>query len=112
MLPSNLRLSIIEFRRNKNPLIVSKNPIFDLLIKKGDHNESTRFAFMIPKKLDKRPTKRNRTKRIIEEGVRYYSSGIKKGWWVILKAKKIFLKEKSSDVYPFINQILKKSNLS
>ena len=50
-----------------------------------NNNDSSRFAVIVPKKLDKRSTRRNLTRRLVFEVVRGLYSRVKPGELVLIK---------------------------
>lgn len=81
------------------------------MVAKKKEDRPTRFAFIIPKKIDKRTTKRNRTHRLLATAVRQLLPNVKNGYEVMIIAKKVSEKEKLEDIKPSIKEILKKAEI-
>lgn len=62
--------------------------LFTLFIVKQEQPALTRLTIIVPKKIDKRSSQRNRIKRLIREAVRDKLTKLKKGYDIIILAKK------------------------
>lgn len=91
MLPKNLRIKIGEFNRNPQRYSRIIFESFDLVIKKSPMG--AKFAFSVPKAVDKRSSKRNFTKRVFEQLILKEKDNYKKAIQVLIRAKEIINKE-------------------
>lgn len=82
-----------------------------LVANRDDNSEPTRFAVVVSKKLDKRATRRNRTKRLLREALRMLLPQFLPGYDVVMYAKKIFWEEKVSDIWSEVEKLLKRAGL-
>lgn len=88
------------------------SPLATLLVGKGsDVSSPPRFAVVVTKKLDKRATRRNRTRRLFHEVIRQLLPNINQGFNCVIYAKKILWEEKAEDIKPEIKHLLKKIGL-
>lgn len=53
----------------------------------------SRFAFVVPKSVDKRAVARNRVRRLVREAVRLAIPNVAAGWDVVVLVKKVFADE-------------------
>lgn len=105
MLPRRFRLNVNEFRLQTGPQLKKTTPHIDLFLKKKEAQNS-HFAFVVPKKLNKRTTRRNRTKRLLQEIIFHLSPRLKPGFWILIKAKRIIENPKNQGLYPEIEKVL------
>lgn len=107
MLPKARRVSVALTRTLPDkPIIVSTA---DFLLRR--YPGKTRFACAVPKRLDKRATRRNRTKRLILEAIHLLLPKVTPGFDVVISAKKILWTEKVQDVLLGIEEVLNKGGL-
>ena len=115
MLPRNYRLS-----GNQIPQVLKKgkrfsSPLFNLVVYKRRTTDyllpTSRFAFVVSLKIEKRAVVRNRTKRLLSEAVRLLLPKIKKDYKIVLFAKKPLKKEKLQDILSVLKNGLKKAGL-
>lgn len=112
MLPRKNRLILTK---EKYARAVSKGGVFHTknlrLVKNKAKKESPpKFAILVPKRLDKRAVKRNRTKRLIAGAAYELLPKIKKGREAIIAAKTL-LNGKLQDVRPEVESAFKKASL-
>lgn len=89
MLPKKHRLTLQEFYQNPQNVRKYQSPMFSFLVK-PTISASSRFTIVVPKSLDKRSTRRNRTKRIIREIIKQKMlNNVKSKIDVLIKPKKI-----------------------
>lgn len=69
------------------------------------------FAIAVPKRLDKRSTRRNRTKRLLSEAIYSLLPTINSQTRVVVMANKIFWHEKLELVVPEVKNAFKKAGL-
>ena len=99
MLPKSLRITVGQFNKNPNIAIKKYANNFNLFIKK-DAGDRLKFVISVPKRLDKRATKRNRTKRIIEQVILSIKNELTGEDQVLIRAKRIItngIKESFAD---------------
>lgn len=77
----------------------------------GIANFSSRFAIIVPIKINKRSTKRNRIKRQLHEIIRLNLKKIKVGYNVILLAKRPIINENFASIKAEVEKLLKKAKL-
>lgn len=113
MLPRQHRLPLsIENRRLQQTGRRFQSSLLTLLVTNRDDNAGpTRFALVVSKKLDKRATKRNRTKRLLREALRMLLPQFQPGYDVVVYAKKILWEEKVSDIRSEVEKLLKQAGL-
>lgn len=112
MLPKLNRLSSsFEIRRVQTSGKRFESPLFTLIIFAAKIGNPSRFAFLVSKRLDKRATKRNRTKRLLREAVRLSLAKIEVGYDVIISAKEILAKENIETITIEVKQQLEKAGL-
>lgn len=112
MLPQKYRLSYTSFLyKNKNPISKKSYPFFLYLIKTQSANLPTKLSFIVPKRLSKLSTVRNKTKRITGEAFLSCIPKLKPGFWIVVQAKKTFDKEKLSDIQKIVENDLKQLRL-
>lgn len=106
MLPKKLRIKISEFNKNsaKYKKLVSGSLM--LIVKEGN-GDSPRFAISIPKKVDKRSTKRNATKRIIEKAIREFADSFIKNREILIKPKRLINADNRKEESKELLRILK-----
>lgn len=91
MLPKKYRLTVSRFNQIPQKSIEFGHISFTIKVKKNSATTS-RFAFIVPKFLDKRSTVRHLTKRIAEELIREKIKNIKNPMNILIKFKKIITK--------------------
>jgi ribonuclease P protein component len=85
-------------------------PLFSLRV--SDNGEkTTRFAFIVSKKIDKRAVVRNKTKRVLRSAVEEVTGKIIGGKNVIIIAKKTLTPNKKEEVFDFLQGIFKKMDI-
>ena len=85
-------------------------PLLNLTISKNALDHS-RFVFIVPKKLDKRAVRRNRTKRLLREAVHALLPEIAPGYEVGMYARRILGEEKLENIILEINESFRKAGL-
>jgi len=90
MLTKKRRLPKGEIQRVKDKGVFLGTPFFSLLYLKPEKSGlvSSKFAFVLSKKVSKKATERNRTKRILAGSVRGLIKKIEEGYLVIFLVKK------------------------
>lgn len=110
MLPKILRLGVTEYF--KNPARQNFNKLIDFDTASKTHPGNTsKFLVIVPKRLDKRSTKRNLTKRIIHESIRKHLSFLKSSFFFRIKLKVILKKENKERIDRQISNLFKKTFL-
>ena len=84
-------------------------PSATLLISQQNPPSLSRFAFVVSRRLDKRATRRNRTKRLLSQAIQQLLPEIKPGLDVVVYARKIIMTERVEDVLSEIRSLLEKS---
>jgi RNase P protein component len=69
MLPKSQRITLPEFSRNRTPVKTLRSEHMGFITKKGQ-GSGFRVCVVVAKKLDKRSSRRHKTKRIIIEAIR------------------------------------------
>ena len=90
MLTKKRRLTREEIQLVKNEGRVLATPFFSLLYLKPDRDnpDFSKFAFVISKKVSKKATERNRTKRILAGSVRSLIKRMREGYSVLFLVRK------------------------
>lgn len=127
MLPRKNRLKLLKGSKGKlnfHKKVHSKN--FTLFVSQRESSLSNKFftanlsqstkkasafAVSVPKRLDKRTTRRNRTKRLVREAIRQLLPKVESNNNIVVVAKRIFWKEKLPVVLTELRQLFKKSGL-
>lgn len=88
MLPKDLRLKAGEFYKIQGQAkkIISENY---LVFVKPRADVKSKYIINVPKAVDKRATKRNRTKRVVEQFLLLQDKNISSGKNILIRAKKI-----------------------
>ncbi len=114
MLPKKNRLNLTgTYTKLKQQARRVSAPFVSLLVARQPNpevSEST-FGIIVPKKMDKRSTRRQRTKRLISEAIRTLLPRISKGYAVIVFPRTILWKEEITSVTPQVEDVLKKAGL-
>lgn len=110
MLPKKFRLTVPQFTLNKRPYTTIPSPFFTLLIKLSSQ-KNPRFTIVVPKSLDKRSTKRNRTKRIISAVLLSNLSAVTGDKDVLIKAKKIITEDIETKANRELLELLRRAGL-
>lgn len=110
MLPKKFRTTVPGFAANLTPSILYTSPLFTLLVKKTNIN-LPRLVIVVPKRLDKRSTKRHLSKRLIIETLRGDLSKLRGGVDILIKAKKIITRENKTVWENEFKQLFKKAGL-
>jgi ribonuclease P protein component len=85
-------------------------PLFNLRV--SDNGEkTTRFAFIVSKKIDKRAVARNRTKRILRSAVEEIVEKVNGGKNVIIVAKKTLVPNQKEETFDFLQGIFRKTGI-
>lgn len=96
MLPKELRIKVIDFRKNPHPVRKITSGHFSLYIKKN--GERLKFVIRVPGYLDKRAVRRNQTRRIVENLILSLRNNLKGKKMVLVVAKKIISKKETAEV--------------
>ena len=112
MLPkqNSLKLNKEKFQELRKKSQVFHSSSFSLYKKKTRKKEPTKFVFVVPRKLDKRAVKRNRTRRLVATAVYQLLSQLEEGFEVMVIAKKV-IDGKLQDVQGEVESLLKKAKL-
>lgn len=111
MLPQKYRISLPVFiSLNLNPAKKFQNQFFSVSIKKTD-NDAVKFVFIVPKRVSKLSTRRNRTKRVLSECFRPFLSHLKPGFLFAVYSRKILLKEKPKDLTEVVKKTLEEAGV-
>lgn len=113
MLPKQHRLKLNEEKYDR---LRKRGKSFDtatlqIVVRKTEQNQPAKFVFLVPKKLDKRSTKRNRTRRLLSTAVHKLLLQVKDGHEVMVVGRKIFKDEKLQEVLPDVEKALQKAGL-
>lgn len=82
-----------------------------LYAKKTNCHQPPRFACLIKRKLDKRASARNRTKRLIFAALAKILQNILPGFDILIKPKTVLKAEKLNDILPEVRQLFRRANL-
>ena len=85
--------------------------LLQLVVATRRDQRPTRFVFIVPKKLDKRTTRRNRTRRLLSRSVYWLLPRVKNGYEVVMIAKKVSEEQKLDDIKASVEEILKKAKI-
>ena len=110
MLPKKYRLTVPQFQSNTKRSTALSTPFFTLVMKPGD-GTNPRFVFMVPKSLDKRSTRRHRSKRILEGALLKTKTSLIGRQDVLIKLKHIVAQDKRKEVIHMLFDCLKKAGL-
>lgn len=104
MLSKSLRIKIAEFNKipQKTTKIYSSN--FNLFVK--NKSGGTRFVISVPKSVDKRASKRNYTRRVIEQAILSIKNDLKANRWVLIRAKQIINTENKKSLELELGKVL------
>jgi ribonuclease P protein component len=83
---------------------------FQLILLKNDIDVS-RFAVLVPVRIDKRATIRNRMRRIVREAIRHLVPEVAGGWDVVVMVKKDLSVVKQTQVLEQLHSILARGNV-
>lgn len=85
-------------------------PLFNLRV--SDNGEkTTKFAFIVSKKIDKRAVVRNRTKRVLRSAVEEVIGKIIGGKNIIIVSKKALVPNQKKEVFDFLQEIFRKTDI-
>lgn len=112
MLPKKFRLTVSYFNQIPEKAHDFNGIFLSAKIKSKKTGEPPQIAVIVPKRLDKRTSVRNRTKRIITETLRVELSNIKTQAFILLKAKKVVKKEVGQNIKKEMSFLLRKANLT
>ncbi len=85
-------------------------PLFSLRV--SDNGEkTTRFAFIVSKKIDKRAVIRNRTKRVLRGAVEEIAEKVKGGKNVIIVSKKALAPNQKEEIFAYLQGVFKKTGI-
>lgn len=105
MLPKTLRIKVRDFNKIPQKSIKIFSQSFNLFIK--NHNSGAKFVISVPKSLDKRSTKRNYTKRSIEQIILSFNKVYKDSKQILFRAKKIITDANRKATEDELKKILK-----
>ena len=104
MLPKRLRIKVNDFNKIPQKAIKRFSRNFNFYLKHS--RNGMRFVINVPKSLDKRATKRNYTKRIIEQVILSVNKELNGKKLVLIRAKEVINKEKRKFVERELKKIL------
>lgn len=113
MLPPNNRLNLRYTRTILGASVNSiAHPLFLVRVWRQQNPTSpSRFACRVAKKLDKRSTRRNRTRRLVLQAIHTLLPEIKSGYDCMFIAKTILWDKKEQEVLPIVRESLEKLRL-
>lgn len=117
MLPKKFRLQDYqEIERVKKKGKLYQTPLFGFLVLKKENQPFsrfffTRFTFIISKKISKKATERNKTKRLLSEATRELLLKIKPGFDAVFLAKKSLIGRNYIEVKKETESLFKKCGL-
>ena len=79
-------------------------PLFDLRVH-ANGEESTKFTFIVSKKIDKRAVVRNRTKRVLRSAAEDVIKDFATGKEVVIIAKKALIPEQKTEVSGILKKL-------
>ncbi len=110
MLARIYHLTVDQFRKNPNPATRVSSSLFGLLIKISK-SKTIRFVIIVPKRLDKRSTRRNQTKRVISEILDSIIPKMTLKYDIWLQAKKILNRKEKTKAETQLLKLLEQFNL-
>lgn len=110
MLPKKFRLTVSHFVANP-ALAKSYHGTLVTISIKNSNFKNTRFVIVVPKRIDKRASKRHLAKRLMIETLRRQLIKIKEVSDVLIKVKRIIRKEDSTRLENEITQLFKRAGL-
>jgi ribonuclease P protein component len=114
MLPKTNRLTLSDKKYKelqKTGRTTQTKELF-IVVNPKENKAPTKFAVIVPKKLDKRAVRRNRTRRLIAAAVHGLLSKVKDGHDVMIMARRVFYEDKLEDVLPVVREIFEKAKLT
>ena len=112
MLASKFSLKGEEnFERVKNEGKLYQTPNFGVSVLKKDDESTSRFGFVISKKVDKLAVNRNRVKRAMSESVRRNMKDIDKGYDMVFLAKKSLMRESTDSIMKKVQKWIQEAEL-
>jgi ribonuclease P protein component len=110
MLPKQYRLPLrTEFKRIKKNGRLFSGKFFSLLI--APQPQTSRFAFIISKKIHQKATKRNKARRLLVEAVRSILPQIKPGFDFVFLVKKTIVGKELSEIKKEVKKIFKNEKI-
>lgn len=76
-----------------------------------EQETNSQFAFVISKKVSKKATVRNRTRRLIAGSVRELLTDLEKGYWVVFLVKKLALDQNKEVLSEAVREAFSQINL-
>ena len=110
MLPPINRLKAFSTLKGVKPKR-SQSRFASLLIFSTQTDTPSQFTFRVSKRLDKRATRRNRTRRLLQESIRVILPVIKPSHIIIVSAQKILWDIPFEEVQQDMKEALLKANL-
>ena len=104
MLPKKIRIKVSDFNKIPQRAIKKVFQNFNFYLKNSGNG--MKFVISVPKSLDKRASKRNYTKRIIEQVILSLIKELNGGKLVFIRAKEIIKKEKQKAMKEEVRKIL------
>jgi ribonuclease P protein component len=112
MLPKENRLtSDYQFRRVRSRGVRVNTPLFGLSYLKKGTPVSSRFGFVVSKKIDKRAVKRNYIKRLFREGVRSVIAEVGDGYDIVFWVRRAALEAKTEELWSAIKNALERGGI-
>jgi len=76
-----------------------------------ERETNSQFAFVISRRVSKKATARNRTRRLIAGSVRELLAGLRKGYWVVFLVKKLALDQSKEVLSGAVKEAFNRINL-
>lgn len=111
MLPRPQRLALkTELRRLRKEGKIFHSPFFGLLMDKNNL-QTSRFGFIISKKIHKQAVRRNRVRRLLREAVKGLLPQVKPGFDAVFLAKKNILGQELAVLQKEVRAIFQQAGL-
>jgi ribonuclease P protein component len=107
MLKKQNRLSRITKKRGDKLFTF---PLFNLRVS-DNGEETTKFAFIVSKKIDKRAVVRNRTKRVLRSGIEEIVGKVNGGKNIIIVAKKALIPGQKKEISDLLQGVFRKTDI-
>lgn len=86
-------------------------PLFGVTVVRKSKNETSRFGFVISKKVDKKAVNRNRVRRAMSEAVRRNVKYVEYGYDMIFLAKKTMMRESTESIMKEVQKWIRETKL-
>ena len=111
MLPKKNRITAPLFYSLRSPVQKASNPLFLLTVKQIPLSTDPKITIIISKKTAPLSTRRNKTRRLIQEAVKEIIPSLKQNTALLIKSRKALQKEKPKDLIPYLKDALESLNL-